>query len=677
LLANPLPRRAAGRTITADTQTEDSAMHILDKTLQDEPALRAALAEADIAPLLMVLVQLSGDLAILDEVAPHIHGAWSFMEVVPEALKQKVRDRLVEVLKDYAATGRPLPPRPPMDLLQRMMSTGVGQTVPEEYIPLLLEEMRFGETDTRAVSWRDERATAAAKDFRVVIIGAGFAGICAAVRLKEMGIPFVILEKNENVGGTWWENEYPGCAVDTPNHFFSYSFNPKPDWSRHFSRRDEILAYIEATADKYAIRQNIRFGVEVTRAEFDEDAAQWRVMLRRGDGATETVEGDALVTAVGQLNRPSVPAIPGLSSFRGPVFHTAQWDKSVDLAGKRVAMIGTGASGMQTGPSIAPDVAQLTIFQRTPHWAMNNPNYHKEVNPGTIWVLRHVPFYAQWMRFQLFWAGSDGFHASLMVDPEWPMADRSLNETNHKMREMIVDYVRGELGGDEELLAKVIPAYPPYGKRMLRDNYWYRMLKRPNVTLVNEGIAEITEDAIVMADGTRHPVDAIILATGFQASKMLWPMEIAGRGGRTIRDAWGDDDPRAYLGITVPGFPNLFVTYGPNTNLAHGGSIIFHHECQVRYIQQALREMIEGGHATLEVRQEVHDDYNRLVDEKCRTMVWSHPGVTSWYKNRHNRVTVTSPWRLLDYWQLTRDFVPEEYRAGRPEPAAVERSAAE
>jgi 4-hydroxyacetophenone monooxygenase len=191
------------------------------------------------------------------------------------------------------------------------------------------------------------------------------------------------------------------------------------------------------------------------------------------------------------------------------------------------------------------------------------------------------------------------------------------------------------------------------------------MLKRPNVELVTGSIAQVTEDAIVMTDGTKHPVDVIILATGFQASKMLWPLEIKGRGGRTIRDLWGDDDPRAYLGITVPRFPNLFVTYGPNTNLAHGGSIIFHHECQIRYILQALREMIEKDRATLEVRQGVHDDYNRLVDEKCRNMVWAHPGVTSWYKNRHNRVTVTSPWRLLDYWRLTREFDPEEYSLGR------------
>ncbi len=650
---------------------------ISSEVVRDEATLRAALAEADIAPLLMVLVQLTGDTTILDEVAPYIEGAWSFQEAVPETLKQKVRDRLVSALRDYAETGRALPPPPSSAMLQRMMSAGVGQAVPDEYIPLLIEEMRFGNEDTRAVRWRRNPETLPIDGFRVAVIGAGLAGICAGVRLKELGIPFVILEKNDNVGGTWWENIYPGCAVDTPNHFFSYSFHTNPRWTRHFSRRDEILAYIEEVVDTHDLRAHIRFGVEVTEAEFDEAAASWRLTMRRRDGSVEKLEANALITAVGQLNRPAMPDIHGLSRFQGPLFHTARWDSSIQLAGKRVAVIGTGASAMQTAPSIAPEVARLSIFQRTPHWAMNNPNYHKQVNSGTLWVLQNIPFYAQWMRFQLFWASSDGFHATLQADPNWPLADRSLNEANHKMREMIVDYVRQELDGDEELLAKVIPSYPPYGKRMLRDNYWYRMLKRPNVELVTEDIKEITENAIVTSDGTVREVDIIIMATGFHASKMLWPIDIRGTGGRTIRDVWGEDDPRAYLGITVPGFPNLFVTYGPNTNLAHGGSIIFHHECQVRYILQALREMVEEGIGRLEVRQDVHDAYNRLVDEKCRAMVWSHPGVTSWYKNKRNRVTVTSPWRLLDYWNLTRTFAVTDYIAERRGRQAVEQFAAE
>jgi 4-hydroxyacetophenone monooxygenase len=631
----------------------------------DEPALRRALAQSDIAPLLMVLVHLSGRTDLMEQVAPHIQGPWSFMQTVPEDLKQAVRDQLVDTLKAYAQEGRPAPAMPSAALLRKMMSAGVGQPVPAEYIPLLLEEMSFGQTDLRAVQWHTPVAPAGAKDFKVVVIGAGFGGLCAAIRLKQLGIPFEVLEKNPDVGGTWLENRYPGCAVDTPNHFYSYSFHVNNHWTRHFSRRDEILAYIHDVVRTYDLRPHIRFGVEVSAAQWDEAAHVWRVQWHTAQGGASSEQGEiacqSLITAVGQLNRPSVPKIPGLAEFKGPCLHTAQWDPSVDLAGKRVAMIGTGASAMQTGPSIAPGVAHLRVFQRSPHWSFYNPNYHLEVEPGHNWSLARLPYYSNWLRFQLFWGSSDGFHASLHKDPSWSSPDISLNAQNHGVRQLIIDHVRKELGGDEALLAKVIPSYPPYGKRMLRDNHWYRMLKRPNVTLETDPIARVTEHAIQMNDGTVHEVDAIILATGFEASRMLWPMDIRGRNGHTIRADWGDDDPHAYLGMTAPNYPNLFVLYGPNTNLAHGGSIIFHTECQVRYIMQALREMIERDLPALEVRAEVHDRYNEQLEEKAREMVWTHPGVKSWYKNDRNRLTVTSPWRLLDYWSMTKVFDPSDF----------------
>ena len=631
------------------------------EAVRDEAALRAALDQSEIAPLLMVLVQLTGDLDLMNEVAPHIHGPWSFLQSVPDELKQRVRDRLVRTLQDYALNDRPAPPQPDAAVLQQMMSAGVGQAVPAEYIPLLLEEMSFGEADTRAVQWQADPAALPVKDFKVIVIGAGISGLCAAIRLKQLGIPFEVLEKNEDVGGTWLENRYPGCAVDTPNHFYSFSFHVNNHWTRHFSRRDEILAYIHSLVDTYELRPHIRFSVEATAASFDESTGTWAVSWRDAQGGEHIHPCKSLITAVGQLNRPAIPKIAGLDAFAGPCFHTAQWDASVDLRGKRVAMIGTGASGMQAGPSIAPDVAHLRVFQRSPHWALNNRNYHLEVEPGHNWSLAHLPYYSNWLRFQQFWASSDGFHAQLHKDPAWATPDISLNAANHSMREMIVDYVRSELDGDEALLAKCIPSYPPYGKRMLRDNYWYRMLKRSNVALETDPISHVTANSIVMKDGTVHEVDVIILATGFAASRMLWPLEIRGRDGHTIRTDWGDDDPRAYMGIAAPHYPNLFMIYGPNTNLAHGGSIIFHTECQVRYIMQALREMIEKGYGAVEVRQDVHDHYNDRLDDKARDMVWTHPGVTSWYKNANNRLTVTSPWRLLDYWSMTRSFDPAQY----------------
>lgn len=629
------------------------------EAVKDERQLRRALEEADIAPTLMVLVQLTGDLEILREAEPYIKGAWSFQEEVPPALRAKIRGKLVAALEEMAASNTS-PEVPSPETLRKMMSVAVGQNVPESYVPLLLEEMGLTDRHLDSGALLTE-AIAIPENFQVAIVGAGLAGVCAAIQLRAAGIPFVILEKNPDVGGTWFENSYPGCGVDTPNHYFSYSFSPNNDWSHHFSKRGEILDYIRDTARKYELRDHIRFRTEVTRARFDEANHSWVIETIDGEGREDRLRVSIMISAVGQLNRPMIPRIDGLEFFKGSKFHTARWDHDVDLKGKRVALIGTGASGMQVGPSIAPEVSELLVFQRSPNWAMRNPNYHKTVTEGHRWALNHIPFFSEWQRFQLFWVSAEAFHDTLRMDPEWPMAEISLNRENHAVREALIAYIRSEIGDDEALIAKCTPNYPPYGTRMLRDNNWYRMLTQSNVDLLTDNISYITENAIVMEDGTRHQVDAIVFATGFQASRMLWPMDIRGRHGISLRQLWGDDNPRAYKGVTVPQFPNFFVMYGPNSNPGPGGSTIFYFECQIRYIMGALRHFVEKGLASLEVRQDVHDEYNSVVDERCRNMVWSHPRVTSWYKNAAGRITVNSPWRQLEYWQITQHFEPSEY----------------
>jgi 4-hydroxyacetophenone monooxygenase len=629
--------------------------------INHEPTLDLALEGADIAPLLMVLVHLTGERHWLEEVGPHIHGPWNFQESVPQELQQRVRARMKAVLCELAASKAPLPTEPPAALLREMLSAGVGGPVPDEYIPMILEEMNLGDSDPKTVHWRTQPDAETLDGFRTVIIGAGVSGLAMAIKLQEAGIPFVVYEKNPTVGGTWLENSYPGCGVDTPNHFYSLSFEPNHDWPDHFSKRDELWQYMERLADQYDIRRHIRFETEVTAARYDEGHAVWRVTTRDAVGRIETSDANALITAVGQLNRPLIPDLPGLNDFAGAKFHTARWDHSVDLRGKRVAMIGTGASGMQTGPSIAPDVAHLTIFQRSAHWAVNNANYHRAVGAAKTAALKLIPFYAKWYRFQLLWASSDGLHASLHVDPDWPMPDQSLNSTNQAFRDQLIAYIREQVNCDEELLRKVVPPYPPYGKRMLRDNHWYKMLTRHNVDLVTDPIERITQDAVVTKAGTFWPADLLVLATGFDAQRMLAPMHIEGRGGQTIRDLWGTDNPRAYLGITVPGFPNFFMIYGPGTNLAHGGSAIYHSECQIRYIMQGLRELLETGAKSMEVRQEPHDRFNQHLDATHAKMVWAHRGVGNWYKNRQGRVVTNSPFRLVDYRAMTEQLDRGDY----------------
>ncbi len=633
----------------------------LSTILADDSQLRGALAEADIATLAMVLVQLTGDESVLAEIAPHVRGPFDYSVSVPDDMAAGIRARLVDVLKSYVAENRDLPPPPDARALQRMMSACSGDTVSDEYAPMMFEELALHDDDPRGIGWRDKPAAAVLEKFKVAVIGAGMSGLCAVIKLKAAGIPFEIFEKNDTVGGTWYENTYPGCGVDTPNHFYSYSFEPAHEWPDFYSKRDELYGYFERIADKYDLRRHIRFETEVETAEYDGAESVWRLSLRNADGARETKTARAVICAVGQLNKPKIPDIPGLDGFEGPAFHTGHWQPEHDLGGKRVALIGTGASGTQVGPAIAGAVDRLTIFQRTPHWVIFNPNYMRSVSPGKRWALQHIPYYARWYRFQLFWGYSDGIHAALQVDPDWHLPAQSLNHRNERFRVNMIRHIEREVAGDPDLLARTVPPYPPYGKRMLMDNGWYRMLTRDNVDLVTDGIERIEKDAIITRTGARFPADLIVLATGFQAARMLMPMKIVGRDGVVLRDIWGEDDPRAYLGITMPGFPNFFVLYGPNTNLGHGGSAMFHTECQVRYTMRCLRDLIEGGHASMEVRADVHDDFNARVDAAHAKMVWAHGGVDNWYKNSKGRVFANSPWRLVDYWSMTREPDSADY----------------
>jgi 4-hydroxyacetophenone monooxygenase len=546
---------------------------------------------------------------------------------------------------------------PDVDLCGRMLSACAGEPVPAEYVGMALEEMGLA---SRKVSWRDTPDPDRLAAFHVVIIGAGISGLCAAIQLRELDIPFTVIEKNAAVGGTWLENSYPGCRVDVANQFYSYSFERNPDWSEHYCGQPELQEYFARCANKYGVVDHIKFSTEVESAAFDEDQSRWRLSLRDADGHRHDVVANIVVSAVGQLNRPKLPKLPGLDSFEGPVFHSAAWRHDVDLTGRRVAVSGTGASSMQLVPSIAPDVEKLTVFQRSPQWAVPNPDYRRPVSDGQRLLLRHVPFYAGWHRFSLLWRLGDGLWPLLKVDPEWPDQSRSINAANERVRLSLTRYIEEQLDHRGDLIAKALPDYPPYSKRILADNGWFETLMRPNVELVNEPIARVHRHSIEAADGSIHPVDAIVCGTGFQSTRMLWPMRITS-GGRTLEEVWEGDDPRAYLGLGVPRFPNLFLLYGPSTNLGHGGSIIFHSECQTRHVLLCIRELIEREAETIEVAQDAHDSYNRRLDEAMDEMIWSNVDVGSWYTNSKRRVVTNSPWRLVDYWTMTTELATNDW----------------
>ena len=316
---------------------------------------------------------------------------------------------------------------------------------------------------------------------------------------------------------------------------------------------------------------------------------------------------------------------------------------------------------MQIVPTIADDVAQLTIFQRSPQWARPIPRYHDLISERTQWLLANVPFYAEWFRFTMLWRYGDGLLPFLRRDPDWPHPERSLNYINERHRQEMVDHIEAELGDRTDLIAACTPTYPPYGKRILLDNGWYRTLLRPNVELVTDSIDKITPDGVRTVDGTDHDADVIVLSTGFRMTDMARALNPVGRDGIVLDDVWGDDDATAHLGITIPGFPNLFLMQGPSTGLGHGGSAIFQAESQARFITDAIVRMIEGGIGSIEPKQRVHDEFVRLVDERHAEMIWSHPGMSTYYRNSHGRVVSVTPFSLLEYWQMTHDIDLTDY----------------
>jgi len=633
--------------------------------------IATALEDVSIPTLLLSLVHLTGDLELIrGRFAP----AGLFLNEVQgymsEEDKAAVRALALPLIAAYRDAGCPEPEPLDAAAIAEMMRWLVCEPVPEEYVEMLMEEMELDGTDARAVV---PPGTAAGRDaFPVVVIGCGESGLLAGIRLHEAAIPFTIFEKNEGVGGTWWENTYPGARVDVGNHFYCYSFEPSDEWTEFFARQPELQRYFETTMRKHGLDEHIRFSTEVLGCTWDESRSIWKVETIDGAGMRSVCEARAVISAVGQLNRPSVPDFEGAESFDGPAFHSARWDHEVDLTGKRVAMIGAGASGFQIAPAIADQVAQLTIFQRSAQWMFPNPNYHETVGPGVQWALRHLPFYGRWYRFLIFWPGCDKGLEAARVDPTYPDQHPAVSEMNELTRVMFTEWITSQLDGDDELIAKVVPDYPPTGKRTLQDNgSWLATLRRDNVELIRSGVDHLEPRGVVDAEGTLHEADVVVYATGFTATKMLWPMAIVGRGGVVLAERWGDR-PAAYLGITVPEFPNFFCMYGPGTNLAHGGSLIFHSECQMGYILGCLGALIERGGGSMEPTEEACRSWHERSQEELAGLVWSQPSIThSFFKNDQGEIHILSPWRLVDYWSWTKEpdlekFVILPSREGEP-----------
>lgn len=542
---------------------------------------------------------------------------------------------------------------PSDEVLQAAMNLAAGMDVPPEYGPMVREQMGFGpRVETPPLN--------APADFRVVIIGAGVTGVMAGIKLEELGLSsFTILEKNPEPGGTWWQNSYPGCRVDTPSLLYSYSFAPDLGWPEHFSHQPELLKYVKEIVARRNFGDRLQCNTAVEQMTWNEDRVLWDLDIRRGDGSTERISANCVIGATGLLRIPQWPKIDGIDDFAGPSFHSTYWNHDVDLAGKRVAVIGTGASANQIVPAIAPTTAEVLIYQRTPHWMLSHPQYGKALSGTERQLIDDIPTYLSWFRFRQFWQIGDSILPTLRIDPDWPYQERSVNAANDKLRSQMTEYIKAQIGDKPDLFEKVLPKYPPYGKRLLLDNGWYQALRRDNVHLTAAPIERITGNGIITADGYEE-VDVIVYASGFDTGRVMWPIQITGRDGVDIREAL-DERLETYQGMALEHCPNLFITPGPNGTPGHGGSGIFFAECQIGYIVECLRAMFDRDWSRMEVRGDAVRRFVDGVSAELENYVWSRPGISNWFRGTRDRVTALVPKRLVDLWQESKAPKIDDY----------------
>jgi cation diffusion facilitator CzcD-associated flavoprotein CzcO len=477
--------------------------------------------------------------------------------------------------------------------------------------------------------------------FRIGILGAGLGGIGAAIRLKQAGIDdFVILEKSEHLGGTWRDNTYPGCACDVPSAFYSYSFAPKPDWSRMFAEQAEIRRYIEETATRFGIREHIMFGTEAKSSRWDDARQRWIVETTAG-----TYDSQVVISAAGPWHEPVLPDVPGLRDFPGEVFHSSRWNHGYDFDGRRVAVIGSGASAVQFVPEIQPRVAKLHLYQRTPHWIL--PKGDRPFTEFEKWLFKHVPLMQKLLRAMIF-----------LLTEAFGYAQRHPSLIGPVQR--IAESYLARVVKDPALRAILTPNFMLGCKRTLFSNNWYQALQQPNVEVLPTALVEVRGNVIVGADGSKREVDAIILATGFSVTDLPAAHHTHGVDGRTLDEVW-NGSPQAYLGSTVTGFPNLFMLLGPNSGNGHG-SALFLHESQINYALDGIRQLERRGATSFDVKPEVQHTFNLELQDKLQHSVWNAGGCASYYQDRNGKNAAMFPWSTITFRRRTRRFNAKSYR---------------
>jgi 4-hydroxyacetophenone monooxygenase len=621
------------------------------RTASDE-VIEDAVQYADPMVLRGLVYQLTGDpelKALPIERSFAAAALWETWAPVDQDGVAFLRRKAADFLKAYRDAGAGPMEIGPHERIAESLELITGDKIPEHKLGFYLEELAL-DPQVRSLKWREQPDAERLSDFTVTIVGAAMGGLHVAMQLKRAGISYTMIEKNDDVGGTWYENQYPGARVDTPSRGYTHLYGLDFGYPYSYCPQSENKKYFDWIADSFDLRKHIAFNTEARAMRWNEADAMWEIDIKGPDGE-RTIRSRAVITAVGFLCRPKVPDYPGAQDFQGGSWHSARWPKDVEWRGKRIAVVGTGASGYQMIPELALEAAHVTVFQRTAQWVFPNQRYRRPLPLQINWLDRNLPFHTNFMRFRALYR--EGLEQIAEIDPDF-VDPWSRSAANKRAREAAMLFLESKIR-DPELLAAMTPPHPVLSARPIMVDTEYSVIdavQRDDVTLVSSGIESITGTGILAKDGTHHEVDYIVYATGFHATEYLFPMTITGRGGETIEQLWAKDGARAYRGCMMPGFPNLFSVYGPNTNgIMHVAAV---QELTTHHILKCIERAIEQGKRTIEVKEEPYWEYSRLLDTHNRRRVWSDPRAHNYYWTKYDRSAVMNPLSPPEQWAIMR-----------------------
>lgn len=626
----------------------DLANQAVDEQV-DVDFIRRALELADANSLRVALYQATGDPELLEyaQYTEVLRKGAAERVTLPEADKQRLIDKALAFLLEHA--GDVEEKVPDAAELKRLFEIFLGKEVTADYVRAQRALTGFDELPYFATEWEDGAKPEFPADFTVAVIGGGFSGVSAGVQLGLLGIPYKLYERREEFGGVWSINRYPDVRVDTMSASYQLGFMRKYPWTDHFAAGADVRQHIDDAALQYGVHENTAFGHDVKSMVWDESHSRWNLTIAHGDEVSHET-ATFVVSGTGLFATPRLPDFAGVEDFEGDILHTTAWPEDYPLEGKSVAVIGNGSTGVQLVPRVAKQAKELSVFVRTPQWVSPREYYGEPLEPEHQWLVQNMPYYWNWERVTWSVANMGALVAHIFFyDREWQANGGLISEHNDKLREALISYIKEQTDNRPELYERLIPNYPPWSRRMIVDGGWYKALTEDHVELVTEGIDHLESDAIVTADGERHNADVIVSASGFSVNRYMYPIDVRGRDGRSLEEYWEADGkgPRAFLSMSVPNFPNMFIMYGPNSQ--GGAPFPANMELWSRYIAEVIMDMTVKGYKQLEVKEDVFEEHNTVLDGRTSNMIFAEAGEKNYYVS-HGRVSVMAAWGLEEHW---------------------------